>query len=201
MALKPEIMLHKRFADYHLLYLSKLVEPSQKKDILRKSRDFYKSTLSKMAILIKLEQQKINQTFEAPLEPNEEEEKKELKLNAMKENVRMLIETNSQNVLHLFMVEKQLAPKTTTGEDKALKKEAQYHEDLVALYPEFERAVGFYQLLNKMTVFSIFYHRLKKMMLELDYYSKMAGFKKFNKNPQEIKEFESQRWKELNIEM
>lgn len=95
MALKPEIMLHKRFADYHLLYLSKLVEPSQKKDILRKSRDFYKSTLSKMAILIKLEQQKINQTFEAPLEPNEEEEKKELKLNAMKENVRMLIETNS----------------------------------------------------------------------------------------------------------
>jgi hypothetical protein len=54
MALKPEIMLHKRFADYHLLYLSKLVEPSQKKDILRKSRDFYKSTLSKMAVLIKL---------------------------------------------------------------------------------------------------------------------------------------------------
>ena len=32
--LKHEIMLHKRFADYYLLYFSKLVDRSQRKDIL-----------------------------------------------------------------------------------------------------------------------------------------------------------------------
>jgi hypothetical protein len=50
---KYEVMLHKRFADYNLLYLSKSVPAANRKEILQKSRDFYVSTLLKMGSLIK----------------------------------------------------------------------------------------------------------------------------------------------------
>jgi len=63
-------MLHKRFADYHLLYLSKLADPSNKVQILKKSRDFYKSTLGKMFTLIHLELDKLKFIYDLPLEPN-----------------------------------------------------------------------------------------------------------------------------------
>jgi hypothetical protein len=43
-----EIEVHKNFAIYHYDYLLKLVEPKRCKEVLKKSVEFYKSTLTKI---------------------------------------------------------------------------------------------------------------------------------------------------------
>jgi hypothetical protein len=52
-------MLHKRFADYNLLYLSKSVSAEHRQTTLEKSREFYISTLEKMGKLIKEQQNRL----------------------------------------------------------------------------------------------------------------------------------------------
>ena len=52
------------------------------------------------------------------------------------------------------------------------------------LLPTFEKALGFYKIFSKMTIYSIFYHRIKKIFLEINYYTKVVGFRKYNTDPQ-----------------
>lgn len=92
-------------------------------------------------------------------------------MNAIKETIRLLIETNSENAFHLFMVEKELS----SG-----KEEGGLPEGIIGLLPYIERSLGYYDIFKKMTAYSIFYHRLKKLSLEIDYYSKIMAFRMHN---------------------
>jgi hypothetical protein len=48
-----------------------------------------------------------------------------------------------------------------------------------------------------MTAYSIFYHRLKKLAHEINYYSKIIAFRKHNDNANERRENEKKLWTEL----
>jgi hypothetical protein len=48
-----------------------------------------------------------------------------------------------------------------------------------------------------MTAYSIFYHRLKKLAHEINYYSKIMAFRKHNSSAAERRESEKQLWSEL----
>lgn len=113
---KYEVMLHKRFADYNLLYLSKNAKQDDRKQFLQKSKEFYSSALIKMDLLIREEQEKLNKLTESTSERQEKPQEEELKTNAIRENIRLLIETNSENVFHLFMAEKELCLGRGEGE-------------------------------------------------------------------------------------
>ena len=52
-----------------------------------------------------------------------------------------------------------------------------------------------------MTAYSIFYHRIKKLSLEIDYYSKINAFRRFNPSHEERKVNEAKLWSGLVEEM
>ena len=54
--------------------------------------------------------------------------------------------------------------------------------------PYVEKGLSYYKLFKKMTAYSIFYHGLKKLALQIDYYSKMLLFRKINKSQMECRE-------------
>jgi hypothetical protein len=155
-ATRHEAMLHKRFADYNLLHLSKAVAPADRKEVLKKSKDFYLSALGKMGLLIREQQDKLKKGTDNTSHDMQHGEEEELKVNALKETIRLLIETNSENAFHLFMVEKELS---VGKEDGGLP------EGIIGLLPYIERSLGYYEIFKKMKAYSIFYHRLKKLSL------------------------------------
>ena len=63
-ATRHEVMLHKRFADYNLLHLSKAVSADDRKEVLKKSKEFYLSALGKMGLLIREQQEKLKKATE-----------------------------------------------------------------------------------------------------------------------------------------
>jgi hypothetical protein len=60
------------------------------------------------------------------------------------------------------------------------KEEGVLPEGIIGLLPYIERSLRYYDIFKKMTAYSIFYHRLKKLSLEIDYYSKIMAFRMHN---------------------
>ncbi len=60
------------------------------------------------------------------------------------------------------------------------KEEGGLPEGVIGLLPYIERSLGYYDIFKKMTAYSIFYHRLKKLYHEINYYSKVMAFRMHN---------------------
>lgn len=170
-AIRKEVQLHRRFADYHADYLFKLIEPAKRDEIMTKSRDFYRSSLNKTAALLKQEEEALRKQREIMLELKETQEERDLKIKNMRDSIFQIVEGTAESVFSLLKVQNYLSnpafrsksARRTLAKEQSGPPPFTFHEGLYDLLPYFRRAIEYYKMVDPELYFSINYLKLKKM--------------------------------------
>jgi|JI9StandDraft_1071089.scaffolds.fasta_scaffold948162_1 hypothetical protein len=96
-------MLKKRYSDFCLLYMANFtLKPEDKEETLKNICQSYRALILEMVKLINQEGGKVRNAEDTPLSENQSQQEKDFRVNSMKENLKIIIESNSENVLHLM---------------------------------------------------------------------------------------------------
>ena len=195
-SLRHQVILHKRFGDFNMLYVAKMAQGEHKKAFLKKASEFYESAGRGMAKLIITERKRVQDLVEEqPEQPKPGEgEEEQMKLNSAMESMRTLIEPNAENVYHLFLAQNDLENMEGSAGDKQV---FWFHPKLVHLLADVERALSFYKIFGKMTPYSIFYHRLRKMENELRHHLTLNEIARSKEGPKQQAEARAEAWNQL----